>query len=194
MLSLVSSSSKSMWSFRKLEMLSGVISMGCGVLGYSDLGWCNAGAEGLFLSKHRVLRCEVLLLDLCTTGYLSRGVLPKSHHLLLWRIQQFCVISLGDRRSIWCLYVWLHGIQSMLRLWCVLEDRLVVFCGLSCFVQESRWVLLPPGCNWCLSCVSRMFEESLTYVKAYWTLRRDVRKGEICSSDKVTRVVIPLVT
>jgi len=25
-------------------------------------------------------------------------------------------------------------------------------------------------------------------------LRRDVRKGEICSSDKVTRVIIPLVT
>ena len=31
-------------------------------------------------------------------------------------------------------------------------------------------------------------------VKAYWTLRRDVRKGEMCSSDEVTRVVIPLIT
>jgi len=31
-------------------------------------------------------------------------------------------------------------------------------------------------------------------VKAYWTLRRDVCKGEVCGSNEVTRVVIPLVT
>jgi len=31
-------------------------------------------------------------------------------------------------------------------------------------------------------------------VKAYWTLRHDVHKGEVCGSDEVTRVVIPLVT
>ena len=31
-------------------------------------------------------------------------------------------------------------------------------------------------------------------VKAYWTLRHDVHKGEMCGSDKVTRVMIPLVT
>jgi len=31
-------------------------------------------------------------------------------------------------------------------------------------------------------------------VKAYWTLRRDVRKGEIYGSDGVIRVVIPLIT
>jgi len=33
-----------------------------------------------------------------------------------------------------------------------------------------------------------------TFVKAYWTLRRDVRKGEIRGSGEVIRVVIPLIT
>jgi len=121
----------------------------CGVLGCSALDWHNVGAEGLFLSNDRVLRCEVLLLGLYTTGCLSRGVLPNSLRLLLWQIRQLHVFSLGDQRSIRCLYVWLHSIRSMLRLWRVLGDHLVVSCELFCFAQEFWWVLLPPGCNWC---------------------------------------------
>ena len=31
-------------------------------------------------------------------------------------------------------------------------------------------------------------------VKVYWTLRHDVHKGEMCGSDEVIRVVIPLIT
>jgi len=57
--------------------------VGSGVLDYSALDRRNVGAEGLFLSKSRVLRCEVLLLGLCTTDYLSREVLPKGRRLLL---------------------------------------------------------------------------------------------------------------
>jgi len=53
------------------------------VLGCSALDQHNVGAEGLFLSKYQVLGCEVFLLGLCTTGYLSRGVLPNSLRLLL---------------------------------------------------------------------------------------------------------------